>query len=382
MKHESKLAARPTFDEADIAQITAQIADVLRSGRLILGPQTEALEDEFARFVGVKHAVAVSSCTAAIEIACRALGQTDGSSVVVPTNTCVATAAGVMHAGATVLLCGTDERDFCLDVKDAIRWIDDEVRAVVAVHLAGFVAHDFDELKRVCQERDVALIADCAHAHGSELRGARAGALGDVGCFSFYPTKIITSGVGGMLTTNAAALAVLARRLRHHGAKGGTDLEQILSVGHDWLMDEVRAVIARAQLRRLPDLLARRRAVAARYDALLAGTDVRPPVAAPGVTPSYYKYPVLLPLGVPRTRVRALLREAHGIEAGTLYDPPIHRMPAYRHLLDRYDLRRTDALLGRQLCLPMHASVDPGDCDEIVAALRRSIERALEESPP
>jgi perosamine synthetase len=367
--------ARPWFPEEDLPGVLAEIGDVLRGGRLILGPKTKALEAAWAERVGTRHAIALSSCTAALEIAFRHAGVA-GREVVIPTNTFVATVNAAVNTGAKVVFAEMDARDYGIDVEDALRRLGPSTAAVVVVHIAGFIPHELGRLRDECRRRKIALIEDCAHAHGATLDGKQAGALGDIGCFSLYPTKVLTCGVGGVLTTDDDAVAELARSLRHHGQ--GPSLEEITNAGNDWLMDEVRAVLARSQLERLDDFLERRRAAAARYDALLAGHPrVVPVTAAPGTRPAFYKYPALLPAGVDRDRVRRRLQEDHGIEAGSLYSPPAHLMPVFRKSLGSGPgmLPRAEELLPRQICLPMHALVTAADAERSVAALDEVLAR-------
>lgn len=360
--------ARPLFPEEDIPGVLEQIGEVLRGGRLILGPRTRTLEEEWARWNGTKHAVALSSCSAALEIAMRWL-RVEGRQVVAPTNTFVATIHAAINAGADVRFVDMDPRDFNLDVDAAIAALDERTAAVIVVHIAGFVAHGFERLKEACARRRIPLVEDCAHAHGSRLGGTLAGALGDIGCFSLYPTKILTSGVGGVLTTNDDELASFARSLRHHGQ--GASLEEIDNFGNDWLMDEVRAVLALAQLRRVDDFVEHRRAIAAQYDRLLEGTVLRRPELAPGSRPAYYKYPVLLPEGEDPAALRNLLMTRDRIEIGSLYNPPAHLMPVFRRILGTGpgSLPRAEALLARQVCLPMHAALSPADAARSVEAV-------------
>lgn len=358
--------ARPYFPEEDIPEILDKIADVLRGGRLILGPRTRELEAEWAARVGTRHAVAVSSCTAALEIAYRH-GKVQGREVIMPTNTFVATANAAISSGAKVVFSDIDERDGCAAVDDVIDRITSRTAAIAVVHIAGFIPHDFEKLRALCKRARILLVEDCAHAHGATLDGRVAGSLADVGCFSLYPTKVITCGVGGVLTTNDDDLATLARSLRHHGQ--GASLEEIVHAGNDWLMDEVRAVLALSQLRRLDDFLARRRALAARYGELLAKCDrYTLPRLAPGTVPAYYKYPILLPAGVDRDAVRHTLMTAHGIECGAIYSPPAHLMPVFRDA-GAPRLPVAESVLSRQLCLPMHAALQVTDADRAVAAL-------------
>ncbi len=367
--------ARPYFPEEDLPTILAEIGDVLRGGRLILGPKTRELEAAWAKRVGVAHAVAVSSCTAALEIALRHVGVA-GREVIVPTNTFVATANAALAAGARVVFADMDEGDYCLDVDDTLARVTDRTAAVVVVHIAGFVSKDIERLVAACRDRNIRVIEDCAHAHGSTFRGREAGSLGDVGCFSFYPTKVLTCGVGGLITTDDASLAELARSLRHHGQ--GTSLEEIVHSGNDWVLDEVRAVLASAQLRRLDDFLASRRALATQYTQLLAGDDrfVLPRLHA-DLAPAYYKFPVLLPEGADRDAIRKRAYEEDKLELGSLYSPPCHLMPVFRNALGTGPgtLPKAERSLSKQICLPMHACVTSDDARRSVEVLRALVDR-------
>ncbi len=371
-KQQKIAAARPLFSEEDIAQATAEIADVLRGGRLILGPRARALEAAFAARVGVKHAVALSSCTAALEIAYRHVGAA-GREVIVPTNTFVATANAVIAAGGKPVFCDMHADDYCLDVDDALGRLTSRTAAVVVVHVSGFVTRGMERLRRECSERGIALIEDCAHAHGAKLGDREVGSLATAGCFSFYPTKIMTSGTGGMLTTDDDGLAQFARSLRHHGQ--GASLEEIVLPGNDWVLDEVRCVLAHTQLRRLDELIACRRRIAARYDQLLADDKrITLPQTQPGSHSVYYKYPVLLPSGVDRDAVRKRMGE-HDVEVGALYWPPCHLMPVFRKALGTGPgmLPTAEGLLERQLTLPMHAAMQLADADRSVAVLDEAL---------
>jgi dTDP-4-amino-4,6-dideoxygalactose transaminase len=374
--------ARPTFPEDDIPGILAEIGEVLRGGRLILGPKAKALEEAAAARIGVQHAIAVSSCTAALEIAYRHVGAKQGKGglagkeILVPTNTFVATINAIVAAGAKPVFVDMDEADFGVDADDALSKISDRTAAAVVVHIAGIIGQGSLDLLAACRSRGIPTIEDCAHAHGAscEVGGVRreAGALADIGCFSFYPTKVLTCGVGGMITTNDGELATFARSLRHHGQ--GASLESIVLPGNDWVMDEVRAVIARSQLARLDDFLERRRGVAARYDAIFgARADVRIARIPAAGRPAWYKYPVILPEGTDRDRVRARLMDEEKIEAGALYWPPAHLMPVFRDSLGTKpgSLPRAERTLARQICPPMHAGVSIEDAERSAAALLR-----------
>lgn len=366
--------ARPTFVEEDIPGILEEIKEVLLGGRLILGPKLRRLEEEWSKRVGTKHAVGLSSCTAALEIAYRHF-KVKGREVIVPTNTFVACANAAVAAGANVKFCDMNAADYGIDVDDALARVTPNTAAILVVHISGFISPDIERLRAACRARGVALIEDCAHAHGATWQGREAGSLGDAGCFSLYPTKVLTCAVGGVLTTNDDELAAFARSLRHHGQ--GASLEEIVHAGNDWMLDEVRAVIAAEQLRRLDDFLAVRRRVARRYDELLAGdARITPPKLHGSLAAAYYKYPVTLPEGVDAREIRKRMYEVDRIEVGSLYYPPCHLMPVFRNALGTGPGQhpKAEALLSRQVCLPMHARVSDAQAERSVAALRRALD--------
>ena len=186
-------SSHPVF--TDIPAILQDIGQVLTSGRLMLGPYLEQFEQAFAQLVGCRYAIGVSSCTTALEITLRYLG-IEGAEVVVPTNTFIATANAVIYAGGTPVLTDISPDTLCLDPVNLRSALSGKTKAVVLVHLAGMMTPDLPQIHAMCQERGIALIEDCAHAHGATFAGVHAGATGLAGCFSFYPTKLMTTGNG------------------------------------------------------------------------------------------------------------------------------------------------------------------------------------------
>jgi perosamine synthetase len=365
-------ATRPWFPPEQERFILGAVRRILRTGRLILGPYTDELERRFARHAGVPHAVAVSSCTAALEIALR-WGRIAGGEVVVPTNTFVATANAVWLAGGRPILADIDPTTLCLDVGDLRRKVTRRTRAVVVVHIGGLVHPRIGEIRAFCRRRKLLLVEDAAHAAGATLNGRRAGSFGDAGCFSFYPTKVMTSLVGGMIVTRNRGLAEFARSIRHHGVGPG-GLRDIRRLGNDYLMDEMRAAVVIAQLRGLEQAIRLRRRVAALYDRQLRDLSVAILRAPKGVRHVYYKYLVLLRTAAERGRVAAALR-ARGIEVGSLYEPPVHRQPFHAAALHHRpgDFPAADDVLPRVLALPLHPATTEREVRAVVAALRAAL---------
>lgn len=369
--------ARSAF--GDVAAVLSDMEKVLMSGRLMLGEYLERFEREFAEYVGRRYAIGVSSCTAALEIVLRYVGVDEGE-VVIPTSTFIATANAVVYAGGRPVLTDIGPATLALDVPNLLGALSERTRAVIVVHLAGLIAPEIERMRSICAERAIPLIEDCAHAHGARLGGVRAGAFGLAGCFSFYPTKLMTTGTGGMITTNDGGLDEFARSARLHGRGQGDrgGLDDIVEMGNDWFLDEVRSVLGVHQLRELDGNLARRRSLVDRYLERLGGVpDIVPIRPAPDCEPSYYKFMVLFESRVDVQDLRRRLWDRHGIETESLYFPPCHLQPVYRR---RFGYREgmlpvAEITLRRQLCLPLHGSLSPDDVDYVVECLGEELAR-------
>lgn len=353
---------KPSLPAHDVPEILRLIENSLRSGQLTLGPLVREFETAWAQVCGVKHAVAVNSGTAALEIALRGIG-VEGKEVIVPTQTFVASANAVILAGGRPVFAEIAAQTLCLDVDDVARRITDRTAAVMLVHLGGLIPPEVVRLQELCDERGIALIEDAAHAHGATYRGQRAGSFGRAGCFSFYATKILTTGEGGMLTTNDDALADVARSLRHHGANlGRADYGRVST---NWRLSEMQAALGVMQTRRLPELLAHRRRLAACYDELLHNVAGLTLLSLPAESaPSYWIYTALLDDDIDRARVADELRTKYGVEIAWPYDPPCHLQPVFRDFCgtQRGDLPISESILARHIALPMHNELT---CEEV-----------------
>jgi len=207
---------QPFFLDEDIPLILDDIRAVLKSGRLILGPYTQQFEKDFQEYCGVKYAVAVSSCTSALEIVLRYF-DVAGKEVILPTNTFIATANAVTYSAGKPVLTDIDPDTLCMCPDDMLRKMTPNTCGVIVVHIAGLIDPAIQRIRQVCRERGIFMIEDASHAHGATLSGEKAGNLGNAGCFSMYPTKVMTTSTGGMITTNDEGLAEYAVSLRHHG---------------------------------------------------------------------------------------------------------------------------------------------------------------------
>src|SRR5438445_7768769 len=303
--------ARVTIPEGDRAAILADFDKVLSSGRLTLGPFTEVLEREYAKLVGKKYAVAVNSGTSALEIIFRTIGVA-GKTVVVPTNTFFATPAAVLHAGGRVMFADISDH-LMLDVDSFEEREDNDIAAVVVVHIGGYVHPEIARLRELCDHRQLPLIEDAAHAQGSTLGGHVAGAFGLASAFSFYPTKVMTTGEGGMITTDEEELARKARVFRDQG-KADFGANYHVELGYNWRMGELNAVLGIHQLRRLPEFLSIRRRMARIYRDGLETVPATTQLVAPSSSdPNFYKFVCFLRRGLSKAELKVALRSDYDI---------------------------------------------------------------------
>jgi dTDP-4-amino-4,6-dideoxygalactose transaminase len=367
--------ARPTFPADDRAAIAKLVEESLATGSLTLGPNTTRLEEGFAARHEVGQAIAVSSGTAALEIALRALAGTGaeglgGRSVIVPANTFFATAAAVVHAGGVPRFADIDPTTFALSPATVEPVLDETCAGVVIVHIGGFVSPDTAALADLCRARGLFLLEDAAHAHGARFAGRPAGSIGDAGAFSFYPTKVITSGEGGIVTTADEALRDEARIYRDQGKAGFLGGDHV-RMGYAWRMSELHAAVGVVQLARLDEFIAVRRRVARLYDEALAGVlGITPVLAPPGSEPNYYKYLAVLDEGIDRAALKKAMREEHAVGmSGEVYASPLHRQPIFADL-PTGPLPVSEDLCARHVCLPVHNDMTDTEAEQVIDGLR------------
>jgi perosamine synthetase len=369
-------AARLVFAPDDRAEIHALIEESLTSGSLTLGPHTASFEEAFAQRHGVPYAIAVSSGTSAIEIILRHLDVT-GAEVIVPANTFFATAAAVIHAGGHVRLADVDARTLALSVATVEAALTDETAGVVMVHIGGLISPETPAIRDLCKRKGLFFVEDAAHAHGSSLDGVPAGNFGVGAAFSFYPTKVITAGEGGMIVTSDARMRDDAVMYRDQGKAGFLGGEHV-RLGAAWRMSELHAAVGLVQLRRLDEFIATRRAAAAIYDAALESIDGITPLPIPsGCVSNFYKYVALLDPGIDRGAFKQALREEHAVSmSGEVYTAPLHFHPIFAKL-DRAPLAVSEAVCAAQVCLPVHSDMTPEEAERVVDAVRSVLARMV-----
>lgn len=291
--------ARTSLTEAEINSVL----EPLRSGWLVQGPKVREFEEKWSAFTGAQHSIAVTSCTTALHLSLAALGFGPDDEAIVPAFTWISTANVVEHLGGTVVFCDIDLDTFNIDPAKIEAQITAKTKAILPVHLFGLAA-DMDAINAIAREHKLWVVEDAACGFGSRHQGQHVGTLGDTGCFSFHPRKAITTGEGGMITTQSAELADTLRRLRDHGA-AMSDLQRHLGAkpylladhpdaGYNQRMTDLQAALGGAQMDRAADIVAERQRLAARYDQAFADLDwLQTPTKRQGDAHGYQSYPCL-----------------------------------------------------------------------------------------
>src|SRR5271169_889007 len=352
------------------AAIDRALSRVLESGSYILGREVEAFEAAFADFVGVAYAVGCASGTDAIELALRACNIGAGDLVFTVSHTAVATVAAIERAGATAVLIDVEPGTYTMAPHELSRAVrlppPGRPTAVLPVHLYGQPA-DLSALSEIARGHGLRLIEDCAQSHGAKWRERQAGSIGDIACFSFYPTKNLGAlGDGGMVVTSDPSLASASREIREYGWR---ELYISARIGINSRLDAIQAAILGVKLDRLHADNTRRQAIAARYDAGLAELPLALPVRRPDATHVFHQYVIRLDK---RDQLRDRLRAA-GIGTGIHYPTPVHRQPAYSGRLTAgpSGLGVTERAAPQILSLPMYPQLSDEAVERVIAEIRR-----------
>jgi dTDP-4-amino-4,6-dideoxygalactose transaminase len=375
--------AKPDVSEEEIAEVI----DSLRSGWITYGPKTQLFETEFAEAVGAKYAVALNSCTAGMHLALIAAGIGPGDEVITTPITFSATVNVIVHVGATPVLADVCAEDLNIDPDAIAAKITSRTKALMPMHYGGQACR-MDEIMELARRHNLKVIEDAAHAAGAAYKGRPIGAIGDAAAFSFYPTKNMTTSEGGMLTTDDADLAEMTRVLRKHGLStdawkrhrpDGNSFYDVVAPGFNYAMTDVQAAVGRGQLKRLPEFNARRAAIAARYNAGLAGIEeIETPVTRPEITHGWHLYVIRLKLEGLRIGRNEFEKELRARKIGTSVNfIPIHYHSYYREGFGFHkgDYPVAEDAFERMLSLPMYPGMTDEDVDRIVAGVEEIVEQ-------
>lgn len=384
------MAYRYQLSDVDMGDREAEaVAEVVRSKWLSLGPRTAHFEQKFAAHMNAKHAVAVANCTAALHLALLAVDVGPGDEVLLPSYTFVASANAVLYTGATpVFVDITGPGDLNLDPDDLASKITPRTKAILVVHLAGYLA-GMHRIMAIANRHGLAVVEDACHAIGARYEGPAgsdynshfAGTIGNVGCFSFFANKNLVTGEGGMLITDDDRIAERLRRARSHGmtksswdkAAGRATDYDVIDLGYNYRCTELTAALGMIQLEKLSAANAKRRNLAERYKRLLGEvTGIRVPFLERTDDCSHHIFPLLVNDSADRPAFRQRLAEL-GVQTSVHY-PPVHQFTHYRNLLTAEPhLPRTIDAAAREVTLPLHPLLAESDIDEICTAVQQAI---------
>ena len=361
-------ATKPSFNNDDISFITENFKDIL-SGKsfLSMGKFGQQFEQEFAKYTGTKYALACNSGTSALELIFRAL-DVKGKEVILPSNTFIATANAIMNAGGILVFADCDD-DMCLDYEDTIKKITPKTAAICHVHIGGLVSNNALRLARYCEENDIYFVEDAAQAHGSSNQDKKAGTLGIASGFSFFSTKVLTTGEGGMVTTNDGALVQKMKSIREFGKeKNGIYTNYHTSLGYNWRMPEVAALMGLRQLKSIEKFIEQRNEVAALYNTMLQGIGgIR--IVSPSKESrfNYFKYIIILE-NLKRETVHKAMEDKGIYLSGYVYELPLHKQPVFP-AYNKINLPKTEYVCNQHICLPIYPSLKLEDAEYVAKSL-------------
>jgi dTDP-4-amino-4,6-dideoxygalactose transaminase len=348
-------------------EIDAAITRVLESSQFVLGDEVAAFEEEFAAYCGARYGIAVNSGTSALHLALLAAGIGPGDEVITVPFTFVATVAAICYTGARPVFVDIEPRSYTMDVSQLEGTITEQAKAILPVHLYGQPA-DMDPILEIARRYGLVVIEDAAQAHGAEYKGCRVGGIGELGCFSFYPSKNLGAyGEGGMVVTNNPEYARIIRMLRDWGQEH--KYYHVLK-GYNYRMEGMQGAILRVKLRHLEAWTEARRAHAARYNELLTGSGVQTSTVMPYSRHVYYIYAVRMP------QRDALQRALHaqGIQTGIHYPIPVHLQEAHADLGYQFgDFPCSEQVAGEVLSLPMYAEISDAQIETVSTAVREGV---------
>ncbi|MFQ3368227.1 MAG: dTDP-4-amino-4,6-dideoxygalactose transaminase [Methylophilaceae bacterium] len=352
------------------AEIEEAALAVMRGNRFILGEAVESLEQEFANYIGTSEAIGVANGTDAIELALRALNIGTGDEVITVSHTAVATVAAIEVTGAIPVLVDVEPQFYTLDPLQLAEVITTNTKAIIAVHLYGQAA-DLDSIFDFCKSNNLYLIEDCAQAHGAKYKGRRLGSIGDIGCFSCYPTKNLGAiGDAGLITTSNE-LATKIRKLREYGWSNRISEYK----GRNSRLDEMQAAILRIKLKYLDSDNEKRRQLAAYYNDQLSNLPIKTPEIRAEVESVYHLY--VIQVMEQQKFIEYLLDK--GIQVGIHYPVPVHLQPAYKNRVRlARNMRVTEDLVDRIISLPMYPELSISDAEKIINTIKSFLNRDSE----
>ena len=355
--------AEPYFFKQE-NNILKKIKHILTSGNLAQGPNVKKLETKISKIFNSKYAIAVNSGGTALEICLEAFS-IKGKEVLVPTQTFIASANAVVRAGGIPVFCDIDPKTGCIDIDDAKKRINKKTAGIIFVYMFGIVPESVIKLKKICKNKNIFLLEDAAHGHGGSVGKYTVGSIGDAACFSFYATKILTCGEGGIITTNNLNLKKKCTSIMNHGRSPYNPL--FIYSGNNFRLTEIQAVILLSQLRYLKKILLHRNKIAKIYQKYLNNnlfyTQL---VLDKGSKNTFWRYPLYLSKKISRSSLQTLCAKKHNFRVTWMYDPLCHQQPVFKKNIK---LPKAEKLIKRLINLPTHFSVKISDAIRICKSL-------------
>ena len=361
--------------ENEIEDIQSKLGEILRSGVLILGKYTKEFESEFAKYTGTKYAVALNTCTSAIEVMLTIKGA-KGKKVAVATNSNFATVASIIKAGGIPVFMDMTKEYFVpdLNILKSTYEKHKDIGGVLWVHIGGIINPDFPEVVDFCRSKNIFLLEDDAHAHGSQISGIKAGNLADGGCFSFFPTKVITTMEGGMITTNSEEEERLARSYRNQGKRDGDYGGLHYDLGSSWRMSEISAYMGLVMLSKLDRMIAKRQAAVNALIPALKQYKIDYVDTSHMDAASQYKFIIRFRSGT-LDSYKQRFKEEGVILGGGVYEIPCHLHPVFQNLsFDRSELKNAEEFCPKQICLPVTSGLSRDDIELLKSTVIKILE--------
>ena len=364
------------YSKKSISNIKKGLTDIIKNGNFTMSENVQKFEKKFSSIIRTRYSIAVNSGTSALEIIFRSIN-VENKYVIVPTNTFMATPLAVLHAGGKVIFCDIDKNDLCLSYNSLKNKIKNKnIAAVVIVHIGGIISANLDNILKLCRKKKIPLVEDCAHAHGSKYKNKFAGNLGIAGAFSFYPTKIINSAEGGIITTNSKRIFKLANILREHG-KQKKQINFHTELGYNWRFSELHALLGLEQIKRFDKIINERIKLAKYYDKYLQDTNKYIKIKIPKNTVcAYYKYIILLKKNV-KNKIKRLMLKKYKIHLpGEVYDFMCHKQPVFKKykkkiLNYKEKLPIAESIEKKQLCLPLYLGLNNKKLNYIIKSIKK-----------
>lgn len=367
--------ADPYFSPDEVKLIHQEVDNILTNA-LSMSSNVKHFEEDFAKKMSVKYAVAMNACTSTLEAA-LCFHNIKGKEVIIPSQTFIATGMAVHLNGGIPVFAEISPNTFCLDLDDVKKRVTENTAGIILVHMTGIITPDIFEFKKFCKEKDLFLIEDAAHSPGAILNKSYAGSIGDAGCFSFFPSKVITSGEGGMLITNNKEVADFARSFQNRGRDMSAEIETYKIPGRNVRITEFSALLGRIQLKKLDEYLSQRRQIANIYKSELSHVNNIEHLFPDDMNSSaFWKVPIILDSKINRVKLTNELK-LNGINVDWAYNPPLHLQPVFIDLYNTYEgqLPITEDCLKRHICLPCHPRMNDEDAYFVAEKIKDFISR-------